>query len=31
VHAQAGHFAQEWGDDIARHALDHFSGTSKSS
>ena len=25
VHPQAGHFAQEWGDDIARRALDHFS------
>ena len=25
VHPQAGHFTQEWGDDIARRALDHFS------
>lgn len=25
VHAEAGHFAQEWGDDIAQRALDHFS------
>ena len=24
VHPQAGHFAQEWGDDIARRALEHF-------
>ncbi len=30
VHPQAGHFAQEWGDDIARNALDHFSRTSTS-
>ena len=25
VHPEAGHFAQEWGDDIARRALEHFS------
>lgn len=25
VHPQAGHFAQEWGDDIAKRALQHFS------
>ncbi len=25
IHPQAGHFAQEWGDDIARRALEHFS------
>jgi haloalkane dehalogenase len=25
VHPEAGHFAQEWGDDIARRALQHFS------
>ena len=25
VHPQAGHFAQEWGGDIARRALAHFS------
>ena len=30
VHPQAGHFAQEWGEDIARRALDHFSRTSQS-
>lgn len=24
THPEAGHFAQEWGDDIARRALDHF-------
>ncbi|HEY5637896.1 MAG TPA: haloalkane dehalogenase [Burkholderiales bacterium] len=26
VHAQAGHFAQEWGEDIARAALAHWNG-----
>lgn len=25
LHPEAGHFAQEWGDDIARRALAHFS------
>ena len=25
LHPDAGHFAQEWGDDIARRALTHFS------
>ena len=25
LHQEAGHFAQEWGEDIARRALDHFS------
>ncbi len=25
VHAEAGHFAQEWGEDIARRALAHYS------
>jgi pimeloyl-ACP methyl ester carboxylesterase len=25
VHPEAGHFAQEWGDDIARRALEQFS------
>ena len=29
VHPEAGHFAQEWGDNIARHALDHFSLSTK--
>jgi pimeloyl-ACP methyl ester carboxylesterase len=26
VHAQAGHFVQEWGDDVARAALAHWHG-----
>ena len=30
VHAEAGHFAQEWGDDIARCALEHFANSGKS-
>ena len=25
VHPEAGHFAQEWGEDIARRAIDHYS------
>ena len=27
VHAEGGHFLQEWGDDVARAALSHWSGS----